>query len=33
MMWIGGDTIMIALIVTALVPWVVGRDRAGRRMR
>lgn len=33
MMWIGGDTIMIALIVTALVPWVSGRSRAGARMR
>ena len=33
MMWIGGDTIMIALIVTALVPWVIGRSRGGARMR
>lgn len=33
MMWIGGDTIMIALIVTALVPWVMGRSRGGARMR
>jgi cytochrome c oxidase assembly factor CtaG len=27
MMWVGGDTIMIGLILTALVPWVVGRNR------
>jgi cytochrome c oxidase assembly factor CtaG len=33
MMWIGGDTIMIALIVTALVPWVMGRSRSVDRMR
>ena len=33
MMWIGGDTIMIALIVTAMVPWLRGRGRAGGRMR
>jgi putative copper resistance protein D len=33
MMWIGGDTIMIALIVTALIPWVSGRGLGGARMR
>ncbi len=33
MMWIGGDTIMIALIITALIPWVIGRGRGGARMR
>jgi putative copper resistance protein D len=33
MMWIGGDTIMIALIVTALIPWIAGRERSGARMR
>jgi putative copper resistance protein D len=33
MMWIGGDTIMIALIVTALIPWISGRGIAGARMR
>jgi putative copper resistance protein D len=33
MMWIGGDTIMIALIVTALVPWISGRGIGGARMR
>jgi putative copper resistance protein D len=31
-MWIGGDTIMIALIVTAMVPWVMGRGRTANRM-
>jgi putative copper resistance protein D len=33
MMWIGGDTIMIALIVTALIPWIAGRSHGGARMR
>ncbi len=33
MMWIGGDTIMIALIITALIPWVLGQGRGGARMR
>lgn len=32
MMWIGGDTLMIALILTAMIPWVYGRSRAGGRM-
>jgi putative copper resistance protein D len=32
LMWVGGDTIMIALIVTALVGWISGRGR-GARMR
>src|ERR1700759_5444601 len=27
MMWVGGDSIMIGLILTALVPWVAGRNR------
>ena len=31
-MWIGGDTIMIALVLTALVPWVAGRSRSSARM-
>jgi cytochrome c oxidase assembly factor CtaG len=33
MMWIGGDTIMILLIITALVPWVRGRSRHITRMQ
>jgi putative copper resistance protein D len=32
-MWVGGDTIMIGLILTALVPWVAGRNRNSLRMR
>lgn len=32
-MWIGGDTIMIALIVAALFPWLIGRARTGMRLR
>jgi cytochrome c oxidase assembly factor CtaG len=32
-MWVGGDTIMIGLILTALVPWVAGRNRNSVRMR
>jgi cytochrome c oxidase assembly factor CtaG len=32
-MWVGGDTIMIGLILTALVPWVAGRSRSSLRMR
>lgn len=32
-MWVGGDTIMIGLILTALVPWVAGRSRNSIRMR
>jgi putative copper resistance protein D len=32
MMWIGSDTIMIALVLTALVPWVAGRTRNTSRM-
>jgi cytochrome c oxidase assembly factor CtaG len=32
-MWVGGDTIMICLILTALVPWVAGRNRNSLRMR
>jgi putative copper resistance protein D len=31
MMWVGGDSIMIALILAAMVPWVRGRGRT--RMR
>jgi putative copper resistance protein D len=33
MMWVGGDTIMLCLILTALVPWVAGRNRNTVRMR
>lgn len=32
-MWVAGDTIMICLILTALVPWVAGRNRNAGRMR
>lgn len=32
-MWVAGDTIMIGLILTALVPWVAGRNRNSVRMR
>jgi cytochrome c oxidase assembly factor CtaG len=33
MMWIGGDIIMLTLVVIALVPWVAGRTRSSSRMR
>ncbi|GGK99788.1 cytochrome c oxidase assembly protein [Mangrovihabitans endophyticus] len=33
MMWIAGDTIMIALMLAALVPWVAGRTRSSARLR
>jgi putative copper resistance protein D len=33
MMWIGGDTIMILLIIGAIVPWVTGRSRNISRMQ
>ncbi len=33
MMWVGGDSLMIALIVVAMIPWLRGRGRAGGRMR
>ncbi len=32
-MWIGGDTIMIGLVVAALFPWLLGRTRTGTRLR
>jgi cytochrome c oxidase assembly factor CtaG len=32
MMWVGGDSIMICLILAALVPWVAGRNRNTIRM-
>jgi cytochrome c oxidase assembly factor CtaG len=32
-MWVGGDTIMIALVVAALLPWLLGRGRSGGRLR
>jgi cytochrome c oxidase assembly factor CtaG len=32
MMWVGGDTLMIGLILAALVPWVAGRNRNILRM-
>ncbi len=32
MMWIGGDTLMIGLILTAMIPWIYGRSRVGARM-
>lgn len=33
MMWIGGDSIMILLVIAALVPWVAGRTRNISRMQ
>ncbi|MDT5042611.1 MAG: putative rane protein [Actinoplanes sp.] len=33
MMWIGGDSIMILLVIAALVPWVTGRSRNISRMQ
>jgi putative copper resistance protein D len=33
MMWVGGDSIMILLIIAALVPWVAGRTRNISRMQ
>ncbi len=32
-MWIGGDSIMILLVIAALVPWVAGRSRNVLRMQ
>ena len=32
-MWIGGDSIMILLIIAALIPWVAGRSRNVVRMQ
>jgi cytochrome c oxidase assembly factor CtaG len=33
MMWVGGDSIMILLVIAALVPWVAGRTRNISRMQ
>ena len=32
-MWIGGDTIMIILLLAALFPWLAGHSRTGNRLR
>jgi putative copper resistance protein D len=32
-MWIGGDTIMIILIISAMFPWLAGRAHTGIRLR